>query len=77
MKEYREITVLSLVVGVLIGAILVASITYSGLVIGFTIVGSTISAILRSRNDFAARSTADAAAFSQDSLLVPTSSMIL
>ena len=45
-QPYREATVLSLVVGVLIGVVLVAAITYSGLVIGFTIVGSTISAII-------------------------------
>ena len=45
MKKYREITVLSVIVGVMVGVILVTSITYSGLKIGFTIVGSTIAAI--------------------------------
>jgi putative OPT family oligopeptide transporter len=46
VKQYREITPLSVVVGITIGIILVAAITYSGLVIGFTIVGSTIAAII-------------------------------
>src|SRR6266704_61035 len=37
----------------------------------------TTSATLRSRNDFEARATAAAAAFSHDSVLVPTSSITL
>lgn len=45
-RPYREATVLSLVAGILIGIVLVAAITYSSLVIGFAIVGSTISAII-------------------------------
>ncbi len=46
MRPYREATVAATITGVLIGIVLVTSITYSGLVIGFTIVGSTISAII-------------------------------
>lgn len=42
---YREVTVASMLTGVAIGVVLVASITYSGLVVGFTIVGSSIAAI--------------------------------
>lgn len=43
---YREITVLAIVVGVLIGIVMNASITYAGLKIGFTIGGSAIAAVL-------------------------------
>lgn len=43
---YREVTVLAVVVGVLIGIVMNASITYAGLKIGFTIGGSAIAAVL-------------------------------
>ena len=46
MKKAREVTVSALVFGVVVGAIMNASITYSGLKIGFTIVGSSIAAVL-------------------------------
>ncbi|MBN2528226.1 MAG: OPT/YSL family transporter [Deltaproteobacteria bacterium] len=42
---YREVTIASLLTGIAIGVVMVASITYSGLVVGFTIVGSSIAAI--------------------------------
>jgi len=43
---YREVTLLAVVVGVLIGVVMNASITYAGLKIGFTIGGSAIAAVL-------------------------------
>ncbi len=43
---YREVTLLAIVVGVLIGIVMNASITYAGLKIGFTIGGSAIAAVL-------------------------------
>lgn len=43
---YREVTLLAVVVGVLIGIVMNASITYAGLKIGFTIGGSAIAAVL-------------------------------
>lgn len=43
---YREITLASVLFGVLIGAVMNASITYAGLKIGFTITGSAIAAVL-------------------------------
>lgn len=43
---YREITLSAILFGLLAGAILNAAITYAGLKIGFTIVGSTILAVL-------------------------------
>jgi len=43
---YREITWEAVVLGVLVGVILNMSITYAGLLIGFTIVGSEIAAII-------------------------------
>ena len=43
---YREVTVASLVFGVLIGLVLNAAITYSGLKIGFTLGGSAVAAVL-------------------------------
>jgi uncharacterized oligopeptide transporter (OPT) family protein len=43
---YREVTVLAVVLGVLIGVVMNASITYAGLKIGFTIGGSAIAAVL-------------------------------
>ncbi|MCA9300832.1 MAG: OPT/YSL family transporter, partial [Phycisphaerales bacterium] len=42
----REVTVASIVFGIVVGVIMNASITYSGLKIGFTIVGSAIAAVL-------------------------------
>jgi len=45
-KTYREITVLAIVVGILIGVVMNAAITYSGLRIGFTLGGSAIAAVL-------------------------------
>jgi uncharacterized oligopeptide transporter (OPT) family protein len=45
-RRYREVTVASIVFGVVCGAIMNASITYAGLKIGFTIVGSSIAAVL-------------------------------
>ncbi len=43
---YRELTVLGVVFAVIVGAILNMGICYSGLQIGFTIVGSTVAAVL-------------------------------
>lgn len=43
---YREVTVSSVVFGIVVGAIMNAAITYAGLKIGFTIVGSAIAAVL-------------------------------
>lgn len=43
---YREVTLLAIVVGILIGVVMNASITYAGLKIGFTIGGSAIAAVL-------------------------------
>jgi len=44
--RYREVTIASIVFGVIVGAIMNAAITYAGLKIGFTIVGSSIAAVL-------------------------------
>jgi len=44
--RYRELTTASLVGGVLVGAVLNVGIVFAGLQIGFTIVGSTVGAIL-------------------------------
>lgn len=43
---YREVTVSSIIFGIVVGAIMNAAITYAGLKIGFTIVGSAIAAVL-------------------------------
>ena len=43
--SYREVTGLAVGLGIAIGIVLTASITYAGLVLGFTIVGSEIAAI--------------------------------
>lgn len=45
-RRYREVTPAALVFGVLIGLVMNAAITYSGLKIGFTIGGSAIAAVL-------------------------------
>jgi uncharacterized oligopeptide transporter (OPT) family protein len=45
-RPYREITISSIIFGVVVGAIMNAAITYAGLKIGFTIVGSAIAAVL-------------------------------
>ena len=44
--RYREVTVASIIFGLIVGAIMNAAITYAGLKIGFTIVGSAIAAVL-------------------------------
>ena len=44
--RYREVTIASIVFGLIVGAIMNAAITYAGLKIGFTIVGSAIAAVL-------------------------------
>jgi len=46
MKKYREVTLSAIIFGIIFGAIMNASITYAGLKIGFTIVGSAIAAVL-------------------------------
>ncbi|QDU67834.1 OPT/YSL family transporter [Engelhardtia mirabilis] len=43
---YREVTISSIVFGIVVGALLNASITYSGLKIGFTVGGSAVAAVL-------------------------------
>lgn len=43
---YREVTLTAIVVGILIGIVMNASITYAGLKIGFTLSGSAIAAVL-------------------------------
>lgn len=45
-RPYREITPLAVIVGILIGVVMNAAITYSGLKIGFTLGGSAIAAVL-------------------------------
>lgn len=45
-RRYREVTPLAIVFGILIGIVMNASITYSGLKIGFTLGGSAIAAVL-------------------------------
>ena len=45
-RRYREITVEAIVFGILIGVVMNAAITYSGLKIGFTLGGSAIAAVL-------------------------------
>lgn len=45
-KPYREVTIEAIIFGVVVGAIMNAAITYAGLKIGFTIVGSAIAAVL-------------------------------
>ncbi|MFG0257757.1 MAG: OPT/YSL family transporter [Phycisphaerales bacterium JB043] len=45
-RNYREITLASIIFGIIIGAMLNAAITYAGLIIGFTIVGSSVCAVL-------------------------------
>ncbi|MDP6424299.1 MAG: OPT/YSL family transporter, partial [Planctomycetota bacterium] len=44
--RYREVTVSAVVFGILIGLVMNAAITYSGLKIGFTLGGSAIAAVL-------------------------------
>lgn len=44
--RYREVTISAVVFGIVFGAIMNAAITYAGLKIGFTIVGSAIAAVL-------------------------------
>lgn len=46
LPPYREVTVAAVVTGIIIGVILNAAITYSGLKIGFTIGGSAVAAVL-------------------------------
>ncbi len=45
-RRYREITLAAIIFGVIVGTIMNAAITYAGLKIGFTIVGSAIAAVL-------------------------------
>jgi len=45
-RRYREVTLSAIIFGVVVGVIMNAAITYSGLKIGFTIVGSSIAAVL-------------------------------
>lgn len=45
-RTYRELTPAALIGGVLIGALLNMGIVYAGLQIGFTIVGSTVAAVI-------------------------------
>jgi len=45
-RDYREVTVSSIIFGVIVGVVMNAAITYAGLKIGFTIVGSAIAAVL-------------------------------
>jgi uncharacterized oligopeptide transporter (OPT) family protein len=45
-RKYREVTLAAILFGVVVGAIMNAAITYAGLKIGFTIVGSSIAAVL-------------------------------
>lgn len=45
-RPYREITWLAIIVGVIVGVVMNAAITYSGLKIGFTLGGSAIAAVL-------------------------------
>ncbi len=45
-EAYREVTVASLVFGIVVGLVLNAAITYSGLKIGFTLGGSAVAAVL-------------------------------
>lgn len=45
-SRYREVTLAAIVFGVVLGGIMNAAITYAGLKIGFTIVGSAIAAVL-------------------------------
>jgi uncharacterized oligopeptide transporter (OPT) family protein len=44
--RYREVTVLAMVFAIVIGIVMNAAITYTGLKIGFTITGSAIAAVL-------------------------------
>jgi uncharacterized oligopeptide transporter (OPT) family protein len=44
--RYREVTISALIFGLIFGAVMNAAITYAGLKIGFTIVGSAIAAVL-------------------------------
>lgn len=43
---YREVTLLAVVIGIVVGVVMNASITYAGLKIGFTLSGSAIAAVL-------------------------------
>lgn len=45
-KPYRELTPAALIGGILVGALLNMGIVYAGLQIGFTIVGSTVAAVI-------------------------------
>jgi len=45
-RPYRELTLPGMVVGVLVGMVLNMGICYAGLQIGFTIVGSTVAAVI-------------------------------
>ncbi len=46
VRNYREVTFLAVIFAILVGIVMNAAITYSGLKIGFTISGSAIAAVL-------------------------------
>ena len=46
MRPYRELTIASLVFGVLLGVLMTASFVYIALKLGFSLGGSTVAAIL-------------------------------
>lgn len=45
-SKYREVTPVSIITGFLIGSLMTASFTYAGMVLGFTMGGSAVAAIL-------------------------------
>ncbi len=45
-KPYREVTVAGMALGIVVGIVLTASMTYAGLLIGFVVPASTVAAIL-------------------------------
>lgn len=45
-RSYREVTLAAIVFAIVIGVVMNAAITYAGLKIGFTIVGSSVAAVL-------------------------------
>ena len=46
VEPYRELTLIAVIFGVLLGAIMTAAFTYVALKLGFTLPGSTVAAIL-------------------------------
>ncbi len=45
-KPYREVTFISVALGILIGLLMIGSFTYASLILGFSIVGSSVAAII-------------------------------